>query len=280
MSKNGHGKGNGRHGKLIIIGGHEDKDGRSEILAKVAERVGKGKLIVVTVGSEEPDEVWKDYKKAFGKLGVKRIEHLHVEARGEALGDEAAKILDGATVAFFTGGDQLRITSQLGDTPIYQKLNEMYEKGCTIAGTSAGASVMSGTMLIGGGHNGSHKLGDVIEMAPGFGLIHDMVIDQHFAERGRISRLVAAVSQNPAHLGVGIDENTAILIEDEDDFKVIGEGAVYVVDGSGSTFSNIAEEKEDRTLSVHDIKLHLLSDGSCFDLKNRRPVEAEQLQEK
>jgi cyanophycinase len=283
MSKNGNGNGNGnrngkgRHGSLMIIGGHEDKDGRSEILAKVAERVGKGKLVVATVGSEEPEELWKEYKKAFGELGVKRVEHLHVETRDEALDEKNAKILDGATVVFFTGGDQLRITSQLGDTPVYQKLHDIYERGGTIAGTSAGASVMSGTMLVAGGQEGSPRLGDLIRMAPGFGLIHDVIIDQHFAERGRVGRLVAAVSQNPAHLGIGIDEDTAILVENETDFWVIGKGAVYVVDGTCTSYSNIADEKDDRTLSVYDLKLHLLSDGSCFDLKNRRPVEAEQL---
>lgn len=283
MSKgNGNGNGNGkvRHGNLIIIGGHEDKDGESEILAKVAERVGNGKLVIATVGSQEPEEMWKDYKKAFGALGVKRIEHLHVESREEALDEKRAKILDGATVVFFTGGDQLRITSQLGDTPVYRKLQDMYDKGGTIAGTSAGASVMSGTMLVSGGQEGSPKLGDMIRMAPGFGMIHDVIIDQHFAERGRLGRLVAAVSQNPAHLGIGIDEDTAIVVNNGTDFRVLGKGAVYVVDGTETSFSNVAEEKEDRTLSVFDLKLHLLSDGGCFDLQERRPVEAEAGKEK
>ena len=271
MSKgNGNGK---KSGNLIIIGGHEDKNGESEILAKVAERVASGKLVVATVGSEEPDEVWKDYKKVFGSLGIKRIAHLHVESREEALDEKKAKVLDGATVVFFTGGDQLRITSQLGDTPIYQKLQDLYDRGGTIAGTSAGASVMSGTMLVSGGQDGSPKLGDMIRMAPGFGMIHDVIIDQHFAERGRLGRLVAAVSQNPAHLGIGIDEDTAVLVNNGTDFRVLGKGAVYVVDGTETSFSNVAEEKEDRTLSVFDVKLHLLSDGGCFDLKERRPVE-------
>ena len=282
MSKNGAGNrnGKGRRGNLIIIGGHEDKNGNSEILRQVADRVGSGKLVVATVGSQEPEEMWKDYKKVFGELGVKRVEHLHVESRDEALDEKNAKVLDGATVVFFTGGDQLRITSQLGDTLVYQKLHDMYERGGTIAGTSAGASVMSGTMLVAGGQEGSPRLGDLIRMAPGFGMIHDVIIDQHFAERGRLSRLVAAVSQNPAHLGIGIDEDTAILVQDETEFQVIGKGAVYVVDGARTSYSNVADEQEDRTLSVYDVKLHLLSEGSCFDLKSRRPVEAEQLAEK
>lgn len=273
---NGNGNGNHKRGNLIIIGGHEDKEGRAKILQKVADRVGKGKLVVATVGSQEPEEMWKEYEKVFHELGVKRVEHLHVEAREEALEEDRSKVLDGATVVFFTGGDQLRITSQLGDTPVYQKLHDIYHAGGTIAGTSAGASVMSGTMLVGGNQNGSHKLEDIIQMAPGFGLIHDVVIDQHFAERGRISRLIAAVSQNPAHLGIGIDENTAVLVEGEDDFRVIGQGAVYVVDGTQTSYSNIADDHDEQTLSVHDIKLHVLGDGSCYDLKNRRPNQEEE----
>jgi cyanophycinase len=268
-SKNG----NGRHGRLIIIGGHEDKDGQSKILREVADRVGKGKLVVATVGSEKPGELWQEYRKIFHDLGVQRVEHLHVESREEALEEDRAKILDGARVAFFTGGDQLRITSQLGDTPVYQGIKAMYQKGGTIAGTSAGASVMSETMLVGGNGNESHKLESVIQMAPGFGLVQDMVLDQHFAQRGRMGRLVAAVSQNPAHLGVGIDENTAIVVQGQG-FRVIGDGAVYVVDGTGTTYSNIVDSNEsmEKTLTVFDLKLHVLSDGMGFDLEERRPL--------
>jgi cyanophycinase len=256
--------------KLFIIGGGEAKDGRTKILERVAREVGSGKLVVATVGTGEPEEAWKEYWELFKKLGVKRIEHLDVRNREEALAEKTAKILDGATVVFFTGGDQLKITSQLGDSMAYRKINKLFEQGGTVAGTSAGASVMSETMLVGGDGEKSHQTDQMIQMAPGFGLIRDVVIDQHFAERGRIGRLLGAVAQNPAHLGVGIDENTAVILYGTESFEVIGEGAVYVLDARHVSYSNLTEERS-KTLSVFDVKLHVLSEGNRFDLQDRRP---------
>ena len=260
-------------GTLIIIGGHE-KDGDQEILKTVAERVGSGKLVICTVATTEPAESFKEYRKIFQGLGVKRVEQLDIRIREEGYADKVVSVLDGATVVFFTGGDQLKITSQLGDSRVYQRVQEIFESGGTIAGTSAGASVMSETMLISGASDESHKLGSVLGMAPGLGLIHDVVIDQHFAERGRLGRLLAAITQNPRTLGVGIDENTAVVVTDGDFFEVVGEGAVTVLDGSKVSYSNLADDKEqmDKTLSVFDVKLHMLSAGNRFDLRDRRPA--------
>ncbi len=258
-------------GPLFIIGGHEDREGEKKILRAVAERVGSGKLVVATVASEEPEDLWQEYRKAFRGLGVKKIEHLNVNNREEALDEKQVKIVEGASAVFFTGGDQLRITSQLGDSLVYRTINRIYEEGGTIAGTSAGASVMSGTMLIDGEAEQSHRLAGMLRMAPGLGLIQDVVIDQHFAERGRLGRLLGAVTQNPAVLGIGIDENTAICVEN-DRFLVLGEGAVYVVDGELASYSNIGEADKDRVLSVYDVKLHVMSEGHGYDLRERRPL--------
>jgi cyanophycinase len=259
-------------GTLIIIGGHE-KDGDQKILKTVADRVGSGKLVICTVATVEPEESFAEYRKIFQDLGIKKIEQLDIRIREEGYAEEIVSILDGATVVFFTGGDQLKITSQLGDSRVYQRIQEIFESGGTIAGTSAGASVMSETMLVSGSSEESHRIGSALGMAPGLGLIHDVVIDQHFAERGRLSRLLAAITQNPRTLGIGIDEDTAILVTDGDRFEVIGDGAVTVLDGSKISYSNLAEDKEemDRTLSVFDVKLHMLSDGNQFDLRDRRP---------
>lgn len=131
---------------------------------------------------------------------------------------------------------------------------------------------MSETMLVGGDGEKSHQTDQMIQMAPGFGLIRDVVIDQHFAERGRIGRLLAAVAQNPAHLGVGIDENTAVILYGRESFEVIGEGAVYVLDARKVSYSNLTEDEEkSKTLSVFDVKLHVLSEGNRYDLQARRP---------
>jgi cyanophycinase len=259
-------------GTLIIIGGHEEKQRESEILKAVAERVGRGRLVVATVASAEMNgELAKEYDGVFRKLGVKDIAILDVRDRAEALSEEAEAVLDGATAVFFTGGDQLRITSQLGDSRAYRRIEEIYQQGGTVAGTSAGASVMSETMLVEGDGEASYKIGSALRMAPGLGFLRRVIVDQHFAERGRLPRLLGAVAQNPAYLGVGIDENSAIVVHGEDWFEVLGEGAAYVLDASEVTFSNLSEADQDETLSIFDIKMHVLAAGECFNLRERRP---------
>jgi cyanophycinase len=262
-----------KNGTLIIIGGKEDKEGEKEILQTVADRAGSGKLVVATVATDVPDEVWREYRDLFRKLGVRHIEHLDVQTREEALSEERARIVEKANVLFFTGGDQLKITSQLGDSMVYRKTLELLEKGGTVAGTSAGASVMSTTMLVSGPGDKSPNIEDAVRMAPGLGLLSDAVIDQHFAERGRIGRLASAIAQNPRQLGIGIDENTAIIVHGEEFFEVVGKGAVYVLDASEMTYSNLVEAGDrDTTLSAFNIKFHLLGRGFRFDLRERRPV--------
>jgi cyanophycinase len=256
-------------GPLIIIGGHEDKEGDKLILKEVAKRLHGGKLVIATVASHEPEGYFDTYAEAFAPLGVTDLVELYVHERGETLEGKSLEILQGAAGIFFTGGDQLRISSQIGDTPIEKMVREIHERGGVVAGTSAGASVMSETMLVRGSSQESHRIGD-LHMAPGLGLVPDVIIDQHFAERGRIGRLLGAVAQNPRVLGIGIDEDTAIVVEGTK-FGVLGVGAVYVVDGSSVTHSNIAEASPERTLSMHDVRLHVLSAGDHFDLGARSP---------
>jgi cyanophycinase len=256
-------------GPLIIIGGGEDKEGARTILHEVARHVDGGKLVLATVASHEPEGYFETYQKAFADLGVKDLVELYVKDRAETLDPEKLRTLDGAAGVFFSGGDQLRISSQIGDTPSEQRVREIHEHGGLIAGTSAGASMMSETMLVKGASGESHKVGD-LHMAPGLGLVRDAIIDQHFAERGRFGRLFGAVAHNPRELGIGIDEDTALVLR-ESRFEVIGSGCVYVVDGAGVTHLNIAEARPERALSMYDIRLHVLSSGDTFDLTKRRP---------
>jgi cyanophycinase len=259
-----------RHGTLIIIGGHEDREGDREILREVARRVQRRKLVLATVASHQPEGYFDGYQRAFADLGVDELVELYVEDRVETEDDEKLRLLDDCDAVFFSGGDQLRITSQIGDTGIETKVRRIYERGGLIAGTSAGASVMSETMLVKGTSSESHRIGD-LHMAPGLGLIRDVIIDQHFAERGRFGRLLGAVAHNPRVLGLGIDEDTAIVVEG-DRFDVIGSGAVYAVDGSHVSHSNIAEASSQEALSMHDVRMHVLSRGDAFDLRARRPI--------
>jgi cyanophycinase len=130
--------------------------------------------------------------------------------------------------------------------------------------------MLSGTMLVSGPSDASTTVGDSVRMAPGMGLLPELIVDQHFAERGRIGRLLGAVAQNPALLGLGIDENTAVIVR-RGRFRVVGAGGVYVVDGRGTTYTNITSDASDRTLSVYDVKLHVLGADDVFDLRRRRP---------
>lgn len=271
---------------LIIIGGKEDRTADKVILGEVARRIGSGKLVVSTVAiPSNPESLFDEYEKAFRALGVKHLYKLEINDREEAKSESKLRILDDATGVFFTGGDQMKITSQIGDTPVFRRLQEIYEEGGLIAGTSAGAAVMSETMLVTGGDEDSHVIGGSLRMAPGLGLIRDVIIDQHFMERGRLGRLLGAVAQNPKNLGIGIDEQTAIVVERGNGFYVLGSGAVYVIDGSEVSYSNIAEEDLKKTLSIYDVRMHMLSQGDRFDLLARRPRQmkgraAEKLPEK
>jgi cyanophycinase len=261
-------------GSLIIIGGGEDRDpkGERKILREIARRVRGGKLVLATVASHEPQGYFDEYRDAFADLGLGELVELYVEDREEAGDREKLEVLDDAAGIFFTGGDQLRITSQIGDSGIEARVRRLYARGGFVAGTSAGASVMSETMLVGGASAATHRIGD-LHMAPGLGLARDVIIDQHFAERGRFGRLIGAVAHNPRVLGIGIDEDTAAILEG-DMFEVMGSGAVYAVDGARASYCNLAEAKPDRVLSMHGVTVHVLGTGDRFDLAARKPIPA------
>ncbi|HEX2692853.1 MAG TPA: cyanophycinase [Gemmatimonadaceae bacterium] len=258
-------------GSLLIIGGHEDKEGEKTILRLLAKKVGKaGKIVVATVASGEPQASFNEYERVFRGLGVRHVHHLAIESREEARLESSLNVLNDADAVFFTGGDQLKITSQIGDTPIYSRISQIFNAGGLIAGTSAGASVMTETMMVAGHGDESHRVRSGLALAPGFGFLPNVIVDQHFAQRGRIGRLLGAVAQNPRILGIGLDEDTAILVQ-RGRFQVVGSNAVYVVDGSKVTFSNVNEADPGMALCIYGVKLHVLNQSDTFDLRNRRP---------
>jgi cyanophycinase len=258
---------------LIIVGGHEDKEGDKLILRAIADRVHGGKLVIITAASNHQEELGDEYERLFRGLGVRHVYKLPIESRDEAVSDRSVSILKDATTIFFTGGDQLRITSLLGCSPVCERIQEIYESGGTIAGTSAGASVMTETMMVEGDGESTHRLGSGLSLAPGLGLMRGTIVDQHFSERGRLGRLLAAIAQNPRILGIGIDENTAIILEQDNRFTVVGDGGVIVLDAGAMTYSNVADEQRDRSLSAFDVKLHVLSQGDVYYCQTRRPRE-------
>ncbi|WP_017415570.1 cyanophycinase [Clostridium tunisiense] len=264
-------------GNLIIIGGAEDKKGEKEILKEVCSKLDREneKLVIATVATELPEEVGKEYTKIFKNLGVKNISILDIQDRAHAFEEKNVNMLKAASIVFFTGGDQLKITSLLGGTPLYKVIKDINEEGCIFVGTSAGASVMSDTMIISGADDDSPKK-CTIKMAPGLGLIKDVIIDQHFAQRGRVGRLLGAIAENPECLGIGIDEDTAIEVSEKGYFKVLGSGAVYVIDASEISFTNVSEQNPEEILSMFNVKMHVLKSNDRFDLTKRQPFENEE----
>jgi cyanophycinase len=262
-------------GTLIVIGGHEEKQQARTILEYVAEKASKGagRLVIVTVATQKPESTAAQYQKLFEELGVPEVAVLDIRTREQARDEACAAVLDKADVVFFTGGDQLRITSQIGDSLVFQRMRDLYEAGCTIVGTSAGAAAMTETMLIGGANDESPRLSNLV-MAPGLGFLPYCIVDSHFAQRGRMGRLLTAVTQNPRNLGLGIDEDTAVVVQNEA-FMVLGSGAVYILDGQGIPYSSLSEKEPESVLSVFNLRLDVLSAGKHYDLAKRQPVPIE-----
>jgi cyanophycinase len=255
-------------GRLLIIGGAEDKTGEMEILREAVKLMDGGRMVVMTTATEHPEEAGDTYRSLFSRLGAKDVEALRVDTRREAEGERAAKALRRADAVFFTGGDQLRITSILGGTKAYHALHEAYQRGALIAGTSAGASALSSTMIVGGLDNDPARK-CTLKMAPGLGLLEQALIDQHFAQRGRLGRLLCGVAENPHVLGIGIDEDTAIRIEPDARFFVLGTNAVTIIDGATIRASNVSELAPNETLAIQGATLHVLPRGYGYDMKTR-----------
>lgn len=260
-------------GNLLIIGGAEDKKGECIILKKFIDLAGgkSGKIVVMTSATKEPEAVGKDYYQVFSRLGAGQVEILDLPDRVAAKDEKAVAMIGEATGIFFTGGDQLRITSILGGTPVNEAFVRAYRNGVVVAGTSAGASAMSNTMIVEGISDEAPKKNS-LRMAPGLGLLEETVIDQHFAQRGRLGRLLTAIAHNPYVMGIGIDEDTAILVGPEARMEIIGSRTVTIVDGKGITYSNVSELQPEQNLAIHGVALHVIPAGYTFDLKVRKAL--------
>uniref|UniRef100_B8HKB5 Cyanophycinase n=1 Tax=Cyanothece sp. (strain PCC 7425 / ATCC 29141) TaxID=395961 RepID=B8HKB5_CYAP4 len=259
------------HGQLLIIGGAEDKQGECRILREFVRRAGglQAQLVVMTVATGLPGEVGEDYTSIFHRLGVAEVRVLDTARREDASHPEALAAIDWATGVFFTGGNQARITEYLKDTELEAKLHQRFAQGIVIAGTSAGAAMMPDTMIVDGESETNPRL-EVVKMDRGMGFLPGVVIDQHFAQRGRLGRLISAVTQQPVNLGFGIDENTAIAINGKE-LAVIGEGAVTIIDLANITHTNVDELLKDEPLALCGATLHILPNGYKFDLEQRKP---------
>lgn len=262
-------------GHLLVIGGAEDKYNERRILKKFLELAGgdKAEVLIVPVASDYPEFAADVYVHAFRRLGVANPRVLRATSRQDVVSVDADALLDGVTGVFISGGDQMRLVSILGGTMFAQKLRHLVtETDLVMAGTSAGAAGMSTSMIV-RGESTPHPQRNSVRLSPGLGFLKNVIIDQHFTERGRISRLITAVSYNPYNLGIGIDENTAIILDKDGTLEVFGAGTVTIVDGSQITFNEIAEVDDNDAFSVCGVQLHILGDGLLYDYFARATIQ-------
>lgn len=261
-----------QQGQLVIIGGGEDKENNCTVLREFVRRAGgtQARIAVLTAATSMPREVGDTYIGLFKRLGVEDVRVIDTERREDSEKPDALESAEQATGLFFSGGDQARIINFIKGTKLDQIIHKRYSEGAVIGGTSAGAAMMPDVMIV-EGESETNPRANVVEMGPGMGFLPGIVVDQHFAQRGRLGRLISALMLQPAVLGIGIDEDTAVVISG-DEFEVIGNGAVTVVDESNSTHNNAEGILKDEALAVCGVKLHILPHGYRFNLKTKQPI--------
>jgi cyanophycinase len=263
-----------RGARLLVIGGAEDPDEDDmTILPRLVQMAGgkKARIIICSSPSEDPEGKVDTYGDLFEKIGVAEVIPAPVTDRRQADVPELIDAVERATAVFFTGGDQLRLTALIAGTRFCENIRtRLYGDGLVVAGTSAGAAAMSSVMIIGGRQEGTVRRQDV-SLGPGLGYWRDTVVDTHFNQRGRVSRLLTIFAHNPNVLGIGIDENTAIDLVPGDRFTVVGEGVVMVFNGR-VTHTNAPDASDTETLAITDSVIHTLPQGYGFNLRTKRPI--------
>lgn len=260
---------------LIPIGGNEQKTADSEIFREMVTLAGgsEARIVIVPTASDTPGERALDYREIFSAFAPRDIQTVHIGQRQDAGSPELLEIIDETTLFMFGGGDQLRLSSLIGGTPLHRALVERYRAGgCVVAGTSAGAAVLPEVMIFQNNQFLLYRKGG-IESTKGLGLIHDVLFDTHFVQRSRISRLVHAVAANPALLGLGIEENTGLSIQDETIARVLGTGTVIVVDGSGIEINQIGYAANHQPFALTNVRYSVLTAGMVYDLKQRKVMD-------
>lgn len=265
-------------GALIAIGGAEDKSSEMDVLGRVLSRApnGQGDIAVITTASGIPAEVYEGYREAFTRLGAETVHHLDIRTREQAAQAAHVEVLERCGVVFVAGGDQLRLTHVLGGSPILDAIRAVPAKGKVVAGTSAGAAAMSATMIYNGAAADALRKG-AVKMAAGLGLVEGIVIDSHFLERGRFTRLMEVGSTNPEYLGVGIGEDAAVEFHRGVVMEAIGPGHVIVVDSSKLKSSNVAALYDGEPVAVEHIIMHALTNGCGFHIRERRFIQPEEM---
>ncbi len=256
-------------GYIVPIGGAEEKFDDPEILSRFVELCGgKPARIAVVPTASELEDAGRYYEKLFRRIGVNHARVLPFLSRSDCENEQYLEYLSKADGAFMTGGNQLRLSTTLGGTPVAQMLRQRNAQGMHIAGTSAGAAFMPEHMIA-GGYEGSTPRPELVTLAPGLGLTNRVVIDQHFRERDRLGRLLTALAYNPFAVGVGLDENTAAFIAPDDILEVMGTGGLTIVDPSEIEYSSMDSAHRGEPVSLIGVRLHILVSGGRYDIISR-----------
>lgn len=275
-------------GKLIAIGGAEDKGTDLEkgeihrnnlnffelgILRRIVDEGGGplARIEVITTASTIPYEVGENYLDAFGKMGCTNVGVMHIRNRADAHEAEYLERIKACDSVMFSGGNQMRLSSTFGGTRFLETIMDRYinEPGFVVAGTSAGAMAMSNTMIYEGNATRAHLKGEV-KITTGLGFMDDVIFDSHFEKRGRFSRLAQAVAGNPSCIGIGLGEDTGMLITDGNKMEAIGSGLVIIIDGHDIMHSNIADIPDGNPISIENMKVHFCENGNGYLVRERR----------
>lgn len=274
-------------GILVSIGGAEDKGTDLEtgviqrnrlnffelgILKKITELIGNEdkRIEVITTASHIPDEVAANYIRAFEMLGYHNVGHLNIRDREDAHREEYIERIRNCSGLMFSGGNQLRLSSIFGGTELLDIIKKRYrDERFVISGTSAGAMAMSNTMIYEGNATTAHLKGEV-KITTGLGLVQDVIIDSHFDMRGRFMRLTQAVAANPGAIGLGLGEDTGVIIRKGHTLETIGSGAVVIIDGRDIGYSNIGDIESNHPISIENLRVHVLEKGNAYDILTRQ----------
>lgn len=265
-------------GHLVAIGGAEDKESELGVLSRVfaLAPAGNDEVTVIATASGVPEEVLPAYEAAFARLGASRVHALGVRERSDAADADAVEAIGRSGIVFFTGGDQLRLTNVLGGSEVLEAIRARYNDGAVVAGTSAGAVALSSTMIYNGGAaDALHK--GAVKMSSGLGFVDGIIIDSHFLERGRFTRLMEVGATNPEHLGVGLGEDAGVIVHPNRVLEAIGPGHVILIDSRDLASSNVAELAMDQAVAIENIIMHALIAGHGFDIDERRYLDTEAL---
>jgi cyanophycinase len=259
----------------VPIGGAEEKIRDRAILNRFAELCGgrTARLVIIPTASSDP-ETGSRHEQVFRDMGVKSARSVPFESRSDCRRSEWLRYLERADGVFLTGGNQLKLATTLGGTPVADMLRSRNKRGMHVAGTSAGAAFLSEHMIA-FGDEGPTPRSSMVTLSPGLGLSKKVIVDQHFRQRDRLGRLLTAISYNPKAIGIGLDEDTAAFIGPDEIIKVTGSGALTIVDPGDVEYTSMDSAKQDDPVSIIGLRLHVLVDGSTYDLTTRKARPAD-----